>query len=653
MLVSLRKFLKVHWPIIVLILVNIMIGLVIVRDYGISWDEPRNYRYAYQTLENYVRLFHGLPVTEFIEGNLDLKGPAYFMAAGLFSRLVTSLLPSWSEINGWHLASFLSFQIGIISFYFLACRWMGKWAAFGATLLFTTQPVLWGHAFINQKDIPFMAFFLASVTSGLYMVDAVEPLSISRETWDSLVRNWRVEWDGTAQRIKKATIAVFAVFILSVLMIITGLSQKFVAAMVTYVYQVDKQSFIGAWFARAASNADRISVGNYIHKAQVIFSNVEIIYILVFVVTGLLVLVRLFPLAYESAVKNYLAPYIKRLVLNPIFLIAALTLGIVTSIRVLGPFAGGIVILYGIYKSWKKSILFIPPYLLIAGLTTYLTWPYLWGNAIRRFIESLSAMSEYPWDGVVLFQGKLLTSNEIPSYYVPFTMSIQLTEITLILFGIGFFISIWRALKQNQVEPLALFLIWFILPIFAVIAKESVIYNNFRQFLFILPPIFLLSGLTLDSLFKKLRKVALRIAILLLFVIPAIYTDVRLHPYQYIYYNSFIGGVRGAFRNYDLDYWGTSYYEAATYINQVATPGARIVVSGPIHLFQQYVRSDLITNVPSDVSPAEHYDYVVVNETKNEDYVICKDITAVKLIERNGAVLTSIKVPPVTQEGCP
>ena len=50
--------------------------------------------------------------------------------------------------------------------------------------------------------------------------------------------------------------------------------------------------------------------------------------------------------------------------------------------------------------------------------------------------------------------------------------------------------------------------------------------------------------------------------------------DVHLHPYQYIYYNSFVGGVHGAFHNYELDYWGTSYYEAAEYVNQVASPGA-------------------------------------------------------------------------------
>ena len=651
---SVRKFFGQHWPIVLLIIINIVIGLVVVRDYGQSWDEPRNYRYAYHSLDNYYNLLRGLPITDFTEGRLDLKGPAFFMFAGLFSRFVTSLLPAWSEINGWHLASFLAFQIGIISLYFLARRWMGNWAAFGTTLLFSTQPVIWGHAFINPKDIPFMAFFLASVSLGLYMVDSMISLSIgNKEARDSIVLAFKAEWGGSVPKARKGVIAFFAVFLLSVLFMATGLSQKFVAAVVAYMYQADRQNFIGAWFSRVASNADQLTVSNYIHKAQAIFSYVEIIYIVLFVLAGVLVLGRFLPLAYRRVVGTYLIPYIKGVLLNPLVLAAGLTLGTVISIRVLGPLAGGMVVLYGIYKSWRKSILFIPPYLLIAGLTTYLTWPYLWGNAVHRFIESLVTMSDYPWEGNVLFQGKLLSWYEIPRYYLPYLMSIQLTEIVLILFVIGFFISIRRAYKYKQVEPLALFVLWFVLPVFIVIAKNSTVYNNFRQFLFVLPPIFLIGGLTLDSLFLRVRRIAYRIVVLLLLVLPAVYMDVRLHPYQYVYYNSLIGGVRGAFHTYDLDYWGTSYHEAAEYINQVAPPGARVVVTGPIHLFQNYARPDLVTYVLSDVKSAERYDYVVINGSKNDDLIVCRDVKAVKTIEREGAVLTVIKIPPHSGQGCP
>jgi hypothetical protein len=37
---------------------------------------------------------------------------------------------------------------------------------------------------------------------------------------------------------------------------------------------------------------------------------------------------------------------------------------------------------------------------------------------------------------------------------------------------------------------------------------------------------------------------------------------VRIHPYQYVAYNSLIGGLPGAAGRFELDYWDTSFAEA-------------------------------------------------------------------------------------------
>src|SRR4030042_924662 len=77
-----------------------------------------------------------------------------------------------------HLVNFIPFQVGVLFLDALCLRWMSSWAAFGATLLFSTQPVLFGHAWINPKDIPFTVFFLAALYFGFKMVDALsEPVS--------------------------------------------------------------------------------------------------------------------------------------------------------------------------------------------------------------------------------------------------------------------------------------------------------------------------------------------------------------------------------------------------------------------------------------------------------------------------------------------
>jgi hypothetical protein len=41
---------------------------------------------------------------------------------------------------------------------------------------------------------------------------------------------------------------------------------------------------------------------------------------------------------------------------------------------------------------------------------------------------------------------------------------------------------------------------------------------------------------------------------------------VRTHPYQHVYFNALVGGIRGADGWFDLDYWGLSYKAALEYI---------------------------------------------------------------------------------------
>jgi len=42
---------------------------------------------------------------------------------------------------------------------------------------------------------------------------------------------------------------------------------------------------------------------------------------------------------------------------------------------------------------------------------------------------------------------------------------------------------------------------------------------------------------------------------------------VTLHPYQYIYFNEFVGGLHGAGSLYETDYWGSALKEAVEWFN--------------------------------------------------------------------------------------
>src|SRR5215212_3415527 len=161
-----EKYLLVFW-----FLANLIIGLFIVRDFGVSYDEPDYYVYAQNTVDAYKSFFALAYSPTFGPHDLPNYGPAFIIFPELAIRFLKPVFPNLLAANVWHFSYFFLFQVGGLCIYSLARRWFQQWSAWGILLLYTSQPLLWGHAFINPKDIPFMVFFLLTVWSGFRLVD--------------------------------------------------------------------------------------------------------------------------------------------------------------------------------------------------------------------------------------------------------------------------------------------------------------------------------------------------------------------------------------------------------------------------------------------------------------------------------------------------
>jgi hypothetical protein len=322
---------------------------------------------------------------------------------------------------------------------------------------------------------------------------------------------------------------------------------------------------------------------------------------------------------------------------------AAIVLGLSTSIRVLGPFAGLMVAVYAVRQLGRRSLPLLLAYASLALATMYATWPYLWPDPLGHLVESIQVMSQYPWRGTVLFNGVLLQSTELPASYLPILLGIQLTETAWLAILAGAAIGVLGLARTDSRSRavLVLALVWCILPLLGFVLTRAPLYDNFRQVLFILPPLFMLAGLA----FEKVRRMPIQIAIIALAVMPGIVDGLRLHPYEYIYYNRLVGGVQGAFRRFELDYWGTSYREAAAYLDAAAPANATIWVEGPTHLLQEYARPDLKIYSTYETERADHYDYVVALTRFDLDLASYPEAPVEHVIERQGALLTVIKRP--------
>jgi hypothetical protein len=493
-----------NFPMLLLLTAAFFIGVWSYSDFGVSWDEPDIYKYGKYALNAYSYFLHPQDLPEF-SSNLNNYGPAYFMLGTLFARGFDD------PRQAWHLFYFITFLAGDFVLYLFSKRYMDHWAAFGVALLFLAQPLLWGHAFINPKDMAFLVFFMASIFLGFQMSDEERPLP--------------------------RRVLIFA---------------------------------------------------------------------------------------------------------------AGILLGLTVSIRAIGPLAGMFVLIHAFIKHKRGAFVYLIPYLLIAVIAAYITWPYLWKSPVTKYIESLRLMSHFPFSEKILFWGKLYPTDQMPRSYFPTLFALQLTEPALLLILPGILVM----LISRKIEVMLLFVGWFMFPASAILLGRSELYDNARQLFFILPPLFLIAGLALDYVFVRMKNPYLKSAVLLLAILPGIFSIVRLHPYQYVYYNSLIGGVGGAYHQQETDYWGTSFKEAMEYVNEAATPNSRVLVlSGPATVALSYARPDIQVNTEeNDPTPQKGYDYALILTRRNLSERRCKKAEVVHSVGREGAIFTLVMKLDATRD---
>lgn len=584
---SMKKFIPAF-----IFLTILLAGLLTFDDYGQSWDEDSLQNYALKSLNAYST-WREAGVVNLTRDDLAFYGPAYVM---LVEWLAQTIKTSFHISDIRHLIYFITFFCGAWAFYSIAKRWLNQTAALGATLLFVTQPLLWGHAFINPKDTPFLSLFLISIAVGFKAFDSIDsnlkldkPLALLTTFW---------------------LVSVFGLFIF------TQAIHDYIAALVMSA-QAGNTNIISL----IAKNISGVSADVYTQRYFLLFLQARTIF---FLLSSCLLL-------YAS---YRLQPNLLKIILT--LLPATFFLGFATSTRILGPFAGLLIAIYQIRTKGRRAVLPLCIYATLSVIFTYLTWPYLWMNPIAHFVESFREMSLYPWTGTVLFNGASYPITDLPYSYLPVLFGIQFSEAVWALVIVG----VWLAVRGQETKRgiFELFTIWFLIPFLAFIVFKIALYDNFRQILFLVPPIFLMAG----AAFEKIKNVKWQTALIVVCLIPNLLGILRLHPYEYIYYNTFAGDASERFEN---DYWATSYREAAEYVNAVASPNANIWAEGPAQLFALFAREDLKIYSSGEIERADNYEYVVSTTRYDLDKKSYPDAEVVYEIKRGNAILTVIKKP--------
>jgi len=594
------------WALGGLLLLCLAIGLAIGNDFGASTDEYFNARVGRQSVREYL----GTGAQYDDPSVLAEHGPVYFVPWSLIGDRIGITIPGWVRSDGRHFFNYVVYLTGVGCFYLIACRLTHRRTAWVVSALFATQPLLFGYAFINQKDIPFLVFFLATLASGFaaagrHEVTLQERRALATEHAQAHFRSWWsavvADW-GTLPVSRKSGLALTCLLCLIALcdLLFIGLLRSQSDALLQAAYEGRGSPLVQRIFSGLAQDAYKTPLASYQGRLAAGFnlSRLMAIPIVTAIVIGTVGLVM--PSIRSGLRALFRGPL-------PLWFLSGVLLGCTISIRQVGVFAGGLVSVYAFGKLKRSAF---PALLLIWGVaaaTTYATWPYLWSDPIRRFLESTASASRFG-EKRVLFNGKFLPSEALPWNYFPTLASLELTEPAVLLIILGLPVLVWRLARGKTDWIVGLVLgLWLGVPLAGVYLLGMTVYDNLRHLLFVLPVLFLLSGFSTELIMQHLRHPWVRLGFLVLALAPGVFGLVRMHPYQYAYFNAFVGGVSGAYGRYNPEHWCTSHREAMRIVNRDAEEDAKVLAVGQPWSAEMFAREDLRVLVRESSLPEAEY----------------------------------------------
>ncbi len=269
-------------------------------------------------------------------------------------------------------------------------------------------------------------------------------------------------------------------------------------------------------------------------------------------------------------------------------LLFGLLAGAALGIRVIGMlmvvYVGFAIVLYlprpwlnrcsGALRFAAKSSLRVLPGLMLAYVIMIFAWPWA-ALAPLNPVRGLLEFSEFNYSIRTVLTGQVYDMADVPRLYVPIYIMIRVPLLTLLGAAMAM-ISILSlrdgaAGTQQRFREIVLISLTVIFPLACEVIWHGPAFTGMRHFLFVVPAIAVLAGIGLDWALGALRTggraiAAGGIAVMTTLCVWDAVTLVRVHPYEYLVYNSLVGGLGGASRRYDLDYWFGSMPEA---INQL------------------------------------------------------------------------------------
>lgn len=242
------------------------------------------------------------------------------------------------------------------------------------------------------------------------------------------------------------------------------------------------------------------------------------------------------------------------------------------------------------FKKWFQLKLLWQLVVLLGASALFIIaiWPYMWDAPVQKLLGILFYYKNIGiGDSPIQPAGFILPLgfNIYPSLLV-----FAQTPEVILLFSFIALVGVYVWKRRDSLATITLLLLWVLIPILRASLPYVWFYSGYRQIMEILPALALLAGYGFALSYEWLRKKAMGWAIvplLIIFFVSLFYPLMRLHPNENVYFNTIVGGLKGAENRHFFDWtltYGNIYKQGVIWLNAHAEKDANVAhLDGPMY----------------------------------------------------------------------
>ena len=290
----------------------------------------------------------------------------------------------------------------------------------------------------------------------------------------------------------------------------------------------------------------------------------------------------------------------------------AVVWGLAVATKVNAVFAYFVLVIWVL--AYQRERLMVRRLLVMGGLAIpifFISWPWLYHDTLNRVWEYILFITVDHWEiGQWYFNQFYMP----PPWHFPFVITAVVVPISILIL---FFVGLGRVLVQKEERPFGWYLILNgFVPMLALAIGQSMVYDNDRLFVGSMLFIAALAAIGFYAVVQLLgrwlsgpAKQVVVGALIILILMPQLWTTRTLYPHLLSYYSEAVGGVSGAMAmGLEGTYWCETYNEVLDYLNENAEAGDIVFVDNWSHDIMIYyqlqglLQNDIDFTAPFPVS---------------------------------------------------